>query len=297
MPEALVRACDRDRYPSSMASSASGMVAFVTGGASGIGAALATKLVDNGAEVWIADRQFGPAEELAQRLNSVGGKAHAVELDVRNYPSFERAVSEAVQQCGRIDYLFNNAGIGIGGEVDSFTLDDWNDIIDVNLRGVVHGIQAVYPIMIRQHCGHIVNTASVAGLVTTAAQAGYTATKHAVVALSKTLRLEAERHGVQVSVLCPGVVRTPILTGGQYGRHKDISDEDLLELGEALRPMAPDMFADRALRAVWRGDAIIVVPRWWKALWYLERLSPALSMRAAKVALERTREMQSELPR
>ena len=275
-----------------MASSALGKIAFVTGGASGIGAALATKLVEQGAEVWIADRQLGPAEELAQRLNRVGGQAHAVELDVRNYPSFERAVSEVVEQSGRIDYLFNNAGIGIGGEVDSFTLDDWNDIIDVNLRGVVHGIQAAYPFMIKQHSGHIVNTASMAGLVTTAAQAGYTATKHAVVALSKALRLEAEHHGVQVSVLCPGVVRTPILTGGLYGRHKSVSDEDLLKLGEALRPVAPDTFAERALRAVLRGDAIIVVPRWWKALWYLERFSPALSMRLAKVALRRTRQVQ-----
>ena len=111
----------------------------------------------------------GLAEDLAQRLNSVGGRAHAVELDVRSYPSFERAVAEAMQQSGRVDYLFNNAGIGIGGEVDSLTLDDWGDIIDVNLRGVVHGIQAVYPIMIRQHSGHIVNTASMAGLITTSA--------------------------------------------------------------------------------------------------------------------------------
>ena len=280
-------------YPSSMASSASGKIAFVTGGASGIGAALATELVDKGAEVWIADRQVGAAEELAQRLNSGGGKAHVIELDVRSYPSFERAVAEAVQQSGRIDYLFNNAGIGVGGEVDSFTLDDWNDVFDVNLRGVVHGIQAVYPIMIRQHSGHIVNTASMAGLVTTVGQASYTATKHAVVALSKALRLEAERHGVQVSVLCPGAIRTPILTGGQYGRICRVSDEDLLKFWERLRPMAPEVFAERALRAVLRGDAIIVVPAWWKALWYLERLSPALSMRAAKVMLKRIRELES----
>ena len=152
-----------------MESSAAGKVAFITGAASGIGAALATKVVDKGAEVWIVDRQPGLAEDLAQRLNSVGGRAHAVELDVRSYPSFERAVAEAMQQSGRVDYLFNNAGIGIGGEVDSLTLDDWGDIIDVNLRGVVHGIQAVYPIMIRQHSGHIVNTASMAGLITTSA--------------------------------------------------------------------------------------------------------------------------------
>jgi NADP-dependent 3-hydroxy acid dehydrogenase YdfG len=278
-----------------MAPSVSGKIAFVTGGASGIGAALSTKLVDGGAEVWIADRQVGSAQELAQRLNSGAGKAHAIELDVRSYPSFERAVAEAVQQSGRIDYLFNNAGIGVGGEVDSYTLDDWNDVFDVNLRGVVHGIQAVYPIMIRQHSGHIVNTASMAGLVTTVGQASYTATKHAVVALSKALRVEAERHRVQVSVLCPGAIRTPILTGGQYGRIlvAGLSDEELLKFWEQLRPMGPEVFAERALRAVLRGDAIIVVPAWWKAWWYLERLSPALSMRTAKVMLKRMRELES----
>ena len=278
-----------------MASSASGKIAFVTGGASGIGAALATKLVDGGAEVWIADRQIGAAQELAQRLDSGGAKAYAIELDVRSYPSFESAVAEAVRQSGRIDYLFNNAGIGVGGEIDSYTLDDWNDVFDVNLRGVVHGIQAVYPIMIRQHSGHIVNTASMAGLVTTVGQAAYTATKHAVVAISKTLRLEAERHGVQVSVLCPGAIRTPILTGGKYGRmtNTGLGEEQLLKFWEPFRPMAPEKFAERVLRAVFRGDAIIVVPAWWKAWWYLERLSPALSMRAAKLMLRRVREMQS----
>jgi NAD(P)-dependent dehydrogenase (short-subunit alcohol dehydrogenase family) len=276
-----------------MASNPSGKIAFVTGGASGIGAALATELVDKGAEIWIADRQVGPAEELAQRLNSGGGKAHAIELDVRNYLSFERAVAEAVQQSGRIDYLFNNAGIGVGGEVDSYALDDWNDVFDVNLRGVVHGIQAVYPIMIQQHSGHIVNTASMAGLVATPGEASYTASKHAVVGLSKALRLEAERHGVQVSVLCPGAIRTPILTGGKYGRFNGVSDEELLKFWEPFRPMAPEKFAEHALRAVFRGDAIIVVPAWWKAWWYLERLSPALSMRATRLALKRLRGMES----
>ena len=278
-----------------MASSVSGKVAFVTGGASGIGAALTTKLVDEGAEVWIADRQIGAAQELAQRLNSGGAKAHAIELDVRSYPSFEGAVAEAVQQSGRIDYLFNNAGIGVSGEIDSYTLDDWNDVFDVNLRGVVHGIQAVYPIMVRQRSGHIVNTASMSGLVASPGSVSYTATKYAVVGISKALRVEAERHGVQVSVLCPGAIRTPILSGGKYGRmtNTGLGGEQLLKFWEPFRPMAPEKFAERVLRAVFRGDAIIVVPAWWKAWWYLERLSPALSMRAAKLMLRRVREMQS----
>jgi len=200
-----------------------------------------------------------------------------------------------VQQSGRIDYLFNNAGIGVSGEIDSYTLDDWNDVFDVNLRGVAHGIQAVYPIMIRQHSGHIVNTASGAGLFPSPGLGSYTATKHAVVGISKALRVEAERHGVQVSVLCPGAIRTPIMTGGQYGRINiaGVSDEELVKSFERLRPMAPEKFAERALRAVLRGDAIIVVPAWWKAFWYLERLSPALSMRVARLALKRLRELES----
>jgi NAD(P)-dependent dehydrogenase (short-subunit alcohol dehydrogenase family) len=260
-------------------------VAFITGGASGIGAALAAELVQQGAEVWIADRQFGEAQELMHQLNAAGGQAHAIELDVRSYPDFERAVDEAVRHSGRIDFLFNNAGIGVAGEIDSYTLEDWDDVFDVNVRGLVHGIQAVYPIMIRQRCGHIVNTASMSGLVATAAQASYSATKHAIVAISKTLRLEAERHGVQVSVLCPGAVRTPAITGGKYGRTDRYRGEGLHDMAERGRPITPEKFAKRAIRAVLRGDVIIVIPGWWKAWWYLDRLSPTLSMRFAKIVM------------
>ena len=276
-----------------MVSSLSGKVAFITGGASGIGAALATTLVEGGAEVWLGDRQLGAAQELAQRLGSDRTKAHAVELDVRSYPAFEAAVAEAVQRSGRIDYLFNNAGIGVGGEVDSYTLDDWNDVLAVNLHGVVHGIQAVYPTMIRQRSGHIVNTASMAGLLAGPGTASYTASKHAVVALSKALRLEAERHNVKVSVLCPGAIRTPILTGGVYGRmtNTGASDEELLKFWEPMRPMAPDKFATRVLRAVLRGDAIVIVPSWRKALWYLDRFAPSISTCAARRTLKRLREI------
>jgi NADP-dependent 3-hydroxy acid dehydrogenase YdfG len=99
-----------------MTSSVSGKIVFVTGGASGIGAALTTTLAAAGAEVWIADRQIDRADELAQRLARGGAKAHAIELDVRDYPSFEHAVAEVVQRSKRIDYLFNNAGIGVAAK-------------------------------------------------------------------------------------------------------------------------------------------------------------------------------------
>jgi short-subunit dehydrogenase len=101
--------------------------------------------------------------------------------------------------------------------------------------------------------------------------------------MSKALRVEAAGHGVRVSVLCSGAIRTPILTGGVYGRIKveNLSEEQMLKSWERLRPMPAGEFARRALDAVMRNDAIIVVPGWWKAFWYLERLSPALSLRLA----------------
>jgi len=278
-----------------MTSSVSGKVAFVTGGASGIGAALTTELAKGGAEVWVADRQIGRAQELAQCLCDSGAEVRAIELDVRDASAFEAAAAEVVRESGRLDYLFNNAGIGVSGEIDSYTLDDWNDVFDVNLRGVVHGIQAVYPIMIRQGSGHIVNTASMAGLTTTVGQASYTATKHAVVAISRSMRVEAERHGVRVSALCPGVIRTPILTGGAYGRINGpgLTSEEFQKSWERLRPMDADKFAERVLRAVLRNDAMIIVPGWWKTWWYLERLSPTLALRLSKRLLKELRKMES----
>ncbi len=165
----------------------------------------------------------------------------------------------------------------------------------MNLHGVVHGIQAVYPIMIRQGSGHIVNTASMAGLTATVGQTSYSASKHAVVAISRSMRVEAERHNVRVSALCPGVIRTPILSGGEYGRigHPGVSADEFLEAWERLRPMDADEFAKRALKAVLRNDAIIIVPAWWKTLWYLDRLAPAVTLRLLKVVLKRQREMEA----
>jgi len=278
-----------------MTSSVSGKVAFVTGGASGIGAALSTELVRGGAQVWIADRQIGRAQELAQGLSNGGAKVHAIELDVRDAAAFERAVSDAVAKSGRIDYLFNNAGIGVSGEVDSYSLADWDDVFDVNLHGVVHGIQATYPVMIRQRFGHIVNTASMAGLTATVGQTSYSASKHAVVAISRSMRIEAERHGVRVSALCPGVIRTPILSGGEYGRigRPGVSTDAYLEAWERLRPMDADKFAERVMKAVLRNKAIIIVPTWWKTLWYMDRLAPAVSLRLLRMVLKRQRELET----
>lgn len=268
-----------------------GRVAIVTGGASGIGAALGAELARQGAVVVLADRQLELAEQVAAEIREGGGRAEAIAVDVRELASIERVVDATRSRHGRIDLCFNNAGIAVGGELDTYTQRDWDDVFDVNLRGVAYGIQAVYPVMIRQGSGHIVNTASMAGLVGAPAEGSYGAAKHAVVGISKTLRMEAKRHGVRVSVLCPGAIRTPILTGGKFGRlnMRGLSDEKVLEMWSKLRPMSADDFARRALRAIARNEGIIVVPGWWKAFWYLERLSPELSAGVWSRLLERTR--------
>ena len=265
-----------------------GRVAIVTGAASGIGFALSEELVRRGAEVVLADRQAEVVERCAETLRSAGGNARAVTLDVRDFTAFERVANDTIRRSGRIDYLFNNAGIAVGRAMSDYALEDWNDVFDVNLGGVAHGIQAVYPHMIAQHAGHIVNTASIAGLIPGALEGSYAATKHAVVGLSKSLRVEAHRHGVRVSVICPGPIRTPILSGGVFGRLQVGADAaTVLRLWERTRPMDPRAFATRALDRVARDQAIIVLPARWKLLWYLDRLSPSLSIAISRWVSER----------
>jgi NAD(P)-dependent dehydrogenase (short-subunit alcohol dehydrogenase family) len=257
-----------------------GRIAIVTGGASGIGRALAEELAARGCTVVLADRQVELARDIERELKNRGSTAWAADLDVRDLAAFEALARDVHARFGRIDLLFNNAGIGVGGGMDTYTPEDWDDVFDVNLRGVANGVQAVYPIMIEQRAGQIINTASIAGLIASPSQGSYTASKHAVVGLTKALRVEAKRFGVRASVLCPGVVRTPILTGGRFGRLKlTLTDEEVLRLWERFRPMAPEVFARRAVDAVLRNQAVIVLPRWWNAFWYLERLSPWLSLR------------------
>ncbi len=276
----------RDRPPTAQ------RTAIVTGGASGIGRAFCEELARRGVRVVVADRQRDLAETVARGIRAAGGHATVAELDVRDVEQFKRVVGDLVADTGRLDYLFNNAGIAVSAEMKDHAPADWDDVFDVNIRGVAYGIVAAYPVMIRQGFGHIVNTASMAGLVGGGHLGAYTASKHAVVGLSRALRLEAKSYGVRVSVVCPGLIRTPIMDGGRFGRIKLKTDMSRMRAEyERLRPMAPETLASRVLDAVERNRAIIIAPGWWKLLWYLERLSPALSERVAHVAYQRARRM------
>jgi len=230
--------------------------------------------------VTLADRQRELAERAASSIRADGGTAAAVELDVRDAERFSEVVRRCTADAGRLDFLFNNAGVVVFGEVRDYDMSDWENTIDVNLKGVANGIQAAYPLMIDQGFGHIINTASMAGLVPGTLQGIYSATKHAIVALSRILRVEARKYGVKVSVVCPGVIRTPILHGGRYGSLKRSVDVSALaEHFDRLLPMEPNRLADRVLRAVDRNRAIIIEPKAGRLLWYLDRLFPGLAER------------------
>jgi NAD(P)-dependent dehydrogenase (short-subunit alcohol dehydrogenase family) len=240
-----------------------------------------------------ADRDLEPAQEVAGALQREGRAATATLLDVRDLARFKETVAQTVETHGRLDFLFNNAGIAGWGEVFNSTIDDWRAIIEVNLFGVIHGVLAAYPLMRRQGFGHIVNTASISGLTPSPLLASYSATKHAVVGLSKALRAEAASAGVRVSVLCPGVIRTPLLEGGRHGVFRQgLSEEEqrktMREGFERLRPMDPLRFAHAVLDAVARNKLIIIVPSWWKLLWWIERASPSLSLLLAHRLSERS---------
>ena len=260
-----------------------GRQAIVTGAGSGIGAALCRALTAAGAEVTCTDIDGAAAERTAASLPG----ARAVQLDVTDATAVGRVVDDLVARAGRIDLLFNNAGITWGGDTELLTLEQWNAIIDVNIRGVVHGVHAAYPHMVRQRHGHIVNTASMAGLAAAGRITSYVMTKHAVVGLSLALRTEAAGHGVGVLAICPTAVDTPILDKGWLG---DFNGREFYRMGQRTETFySPDRLAVDTLRAIERNKALLVAPRQARAAWLFARLAPGLLNRMAVRFVDRQR--------
>ncbi|MBH0776453.1 SDR family NAD(P)-dependent oxidoreductase [Nocardia bovistercoris] len=248
-----------------------GRTAIVTGGGSGIGAALTGALVAAGARVWCADIDPAAAERVAAAARGPG-TVTAVLLDVTDAEAVRSLVDGVVADAGRIDLMFNNAGIVLGGQTHLLTLEQWNRIIDINVRGVVHGVHAAYPHMIAAGSGHIVNTASAAGLMASGLLTSYSTTKFAVVGLSDALRSEAGVHGVGVTVVCPSAVETPILDKGGVGDFRGRAF--LLGAEKTKHAYSPQRLAEDVLVAVARDRARVVVPRRTRIGWLLSRIAP-----------------------
>jgi NAD(P)-dependent dehydrogenase (short-subunit alcohol dehydrogenase family) len=274
-------------------------VVIITGAASGIGRALAKAIVDRGAKhVVLVDRQRDKAEALAAELMKRGADVVVHKVDVRNFDELKNVVSGTKEKFGRIDYMFNNAGILIIGPIETIGVQKFNEIFDVNVKGVHHGIQAVYPIMKEQGFGHIVNSSSLLGLIPGGQWAvAYSASKHALMGLTTNLRIEAAKYGINVSIFCPGTIDTPIHTGGEYGANltgipKEIWDKQIAK----MKAMDANQCAAETLNAVAKNKAIIIVPeRPMMGSRLLYRLSPSLWLDRATAAVDWRRSLQDQV--
>ncbi len=245
-----------------------GKTAFVTGGASGIGLALGRAFAGAGMKVMLADVEQGALESAVAALRQTGAEARGLICDVADRAAVERAASETVAAFGKVHVLCNNAGVSAwGGPVEQISPGDWDWVIGVNLMGVIHGIAAFLPhIKAQGEGGHVVNTASMAGMVSPPRMSPYNVTKFAVVTLSETLAAELEGSGIGVSVLCPGWVQTRINESARnrasrFGPLRTPTPEALArreQLAELLRAgLSPDAVAARVMAAMRDGDLYV----------------------------------------
>jgi NADP-dependent 3-hydroxy acid dehydrogenase YdfG len=193
-----------------MSDNIEGKVVVITGASSGLGEATARLLSTRGASVVLGARRVNRIKSLADELTASGGKALAITTDVTHYDQIKRLVDAAVQKYGRIDVMINNAGLMPSSPLERLKIEDWNQMIDVNIKGVLYGIAATLPYMKQQKAGHIINVSSVAGHKVHAGGAVYAATKHAVLALSEGLRQEVKPYNIRVTVISPGAVATEL---------------------------------------------------------------------------------------
>jgi NAD(P)-dependent dehydrogenase (short-subunit alcohol dehydrogenase family) len=258
-------------------------VVFITGAASGIGLELARQLVGLGARVVLTDRD---GEACRAAAESLGQASEAVTLDVTRADDFEKALDAAWQRFGRVDIVVNNAGFGTGGEIADIDSGIWERIVAVNLMGVAHGCRLAFPRMAAQGGGQIVNIASMFGLLPGPLFAPYVATKHAVVGLSRSLRLEGKASHVKVTAVCPGFIETPLFDNAETapGVDRDRGRESI-----PFRFLPVEKAAATIIRGVARNPERLVFPFEVRLLCWLDRMAPWLTNWLFLQSLKNTR--------
>lgn len=262
-----------------------GQVAVVTGAGSGIGRSTALLLGRLGATVHAADLDQDKVSEAVSHIEAGGGRATAHAVDVSD-PAAVEAFAEAVFAAeSGVDVLHNNAGIGHAGAVDETSLEEWQRVLGVNLMGVVHGIHYFVPRMLSQgRPAHVVNTASMAGLVAVAEMAPYCTSKHAVVGLSESLNAELQPRGIHVSAICPGFINTPIVDDAYLDGELESQRARIKRFYERFGS-SPDVVAEAVVDAIRRKKMIRTVPRHHVVLnWAIRRISPRAAQPLARVS-------------
>jgi len=247
--------------------------AIVTGGAAGIGRGLCEELASSGAKVIIADINLENAEQTANAIKAGGGRAQAKQLDVTKAEAIQNLIEETVKEHGQLDYMINNAGIGLMGEVRDMELDQYRSLVDVNLMGIFYGCRAAYSVMIKQGFGHIVNVGSITGLFTFPIQTAYSATKHAVQSFTMGLRAEAAALGIKASVICPMNIKSDMVEGSMTV--VGINDKNWFST-LPVKWMDANEAARKMLKGVAKNKGVIIVPSKARMFWWLYRLFPKM---------------------
>lgn len=267
----------------------SGKICVVTGGASGLGRALGRQLAASGAIAILADIDERALNDAVEEIVQSGGQAKAVRVDVTDADAVRQLVEGTTRAFGRIDYLFNNAGIAAPGEIRDLSLAQWRRVIEVNLFGEIHAIHYVYPAMIAQGFGHIVNTASGFGMAPGPLNSPYVASKFAIFGLSHALAAEARDFGIDVSVVCPGYIDTAMI--GEL----DPANAD----GGAMKAQIPVKLVpvERAARIILanvaRKKTVIAFPFYVGVLAFLHRFLPGLFARFSASQIRQFRKIRT----
>ncbi len=266
-------------------------IAIVTGGAAGIGRGLCEELAGFGAVVIIADINAEKAGQAAKAISAAGGRAIAKQLDVTRAEDVQKLIDETASEHGRLDYMINNAGLALMGEVRDMELEQYRRLVDVNLMGVIYGCRAAYSLMIKQGFGHIVNVGSVTGLFTFPIQTYYSATKHAVQAFTEGLRAEGAGIGVKVSVICPMNIKSDMVEGSITV--VGIEDKNWFS-SLPVKWMDANKAARKMLKGVARNKGTIIVPSNAKIFWWLYRMNPKMFGLMGQVGVKAFRKHRSD---
>jgi NAD(P)-dependent dehydrogenase (short-subunit alcohol dehydrogenase family) len=254
-------------------------IVIVTGGGMGLGRALCEQLARRGATVIVADIKGDAATQVANHIKQNGGNAKAVQIDISKREDTANLIESTAADFGRLDYIFNNAVLVIGGDARDISLEQWERALGVDLLGVVYGSVAAYRVMAKQGHGHIVNVSSASGLVPQPGNTPYCTSKWGIVGLSLSLRFEGADLGVKVSCVCPGDMKTDIYENMTVMNLK-VSRDEVVRISRRSHFLMPQRSAEEAaheiLRGVTRNKALIVFPAVVRFIWRLYRALPAV---------------------
>ncbi len=262
-------------------------VVVITGAGSGIGRATAMAFAGEGSKLHITDINKQRIDAVAEEIRRKGAEATPYVVDASNREAMKKFADEVFAAAGRVDILHNNAGIAVGCTIDKTSIEDWERVINVNLWGVIYGVHYFLPRMIEQGGGHIVNTASAAGLTGMPTLAPYTATKFALVGISEVMNIELRRYGIYTTALCPGIIATNIVKDSKI----DICDKKGRSLKDstvkfyAQRGAPPERVAKDVLRAVRKNRPIQPSPYHAYLFWIIRRISVRLYQTLARILM------------